>query len=166
MCMQEIIDIFKGLLTPLIGVIAVYIAYQQYRTNRLREQRESRKAKLDVYKKVKRFLHDVDHNGAILVATYEEFGDAIAEADFLFPEDITDWLDELYVTASEWRNQEEGILKYLKDSELTREEFQTKYANDRSFVKVRQEMESYIDGLTRAHENLKQKFSKYLKVKK
>jgi hypothetical protein len=117
--MQELIEIFKGFLTPVIGVIAIYIAYQQYRTNRLREQRESRKAKLDVYKKVKLFLHDVDYSGAVPKAGYEEFKDAIAEADFLFPQDITDWLSDLYSTADEWLNQKEGILEYIKESGLT-----------------------------------------------
>ena len=163
--MQEIIEIFKGLLTPLIGVIAVYIAYQQYRTNRLREQRESRKAKLDVYKKVKRFLHDVDYSGAIPKAAYEEYGDAIAEADFLFPDEITDWLAELYSTAAEWRNQEEGILMHVQESGLTKAEFEAKITNDPSWIKELKYMESYIDELQTAHCDLKEKFSKFLELK-
>lgn len=163
--MQEIIDTSKGLLTPLIGVIAVYIAYQQYRTNRLREQRESRKAKLDVYKKVKRFLHDVDYSGAISKAAYDEYGDAIAEADFLFPEEITNWLADLYSAAAEWRSQEDGVLMHMKEYDLTRAEFEAKVANQSSWIKEQEYMQSYIDELQTAHCNLKQRFSKYLELK-
>jgi hypothetical protein len=163
--MLEVIEIFKGLLTPVIGVIAVYIAYEQYRTNRLREQRESRRAKLDVYKKVKRFLHDVDYSGTIPKTAYDEYGDAIAEADFLFPEEITDWLAELYSTATEWRNQEEGILMHMKECNLTRSDIEATVANDPSWIKEQIYMESYIDELQTAHCNLKQKFSKYLELK-
>ncbi len=163
--MDQIIDIFRGLLTPLIGVIAVYVAHQQYRTNRLREQRESRKAKLDAYKKIKRFLHDVDHSGSIHKSVYDEFGDAIAEADFLFPDEITDWLGELYSTATEWRDQEEGIRMHIQELGLTRTVFEEGLANDPSWVKEQQYMESYINELQSAHCNLKERFSRYLEMK-
>ena len=58
-------EIVKQLPTFVIGMIALYIAYQQHKTNKNRELRESRKAKLDVYKKITRFLRDVDHTRVV-----------------------------------------------------------------------------------------------------
>ena len=34
--MEQVIEISKGLLTPVIAIVATYIAYQQWQTNRKR----------------------------------------------------------------------------------------------------------------------------------
>jgi len=82
------IDILKGLLTPLIGLIAAYIAYQQYKTNKQREIRESREGRLAVYRRVKKFLNYVDSTRDISEEFYTELAEAVAEADFLYPEEL------------------------------------------------------------------------------
>lgn len=91
---DKIIAILQGLLVPVIAVITTYIAYQQHKINKQREKRESKQAKLAIYRKLKNFLSHYNRQETIPKEKYDEIKDAIAEADFLFPEDILAWLDE------------------------------------------------------------------------
>ncbi len=163
--MYEIIELLKGLLTPSIGVIAIYIAYQQYKTNRQRELRESRKAKFDVYRKVKKYITEVAHSGSITNAAHEEFNDAISEADFLFPEDIINWLEDLQCISFEWINQNKGISEYLSESGKSRKEFYSEQSDNSGYIKLVKDMESYIDQIQRAQLGLRERFSEYLEQK-
>ena len=99
--------------TPLTAIIAVYIAYQQYRVNKRTEKRESKASKLSVYSRIKKFFNEVDWTNAIKPETYEAFNDAVAEAEVLFPADVTKWLSETQGWAAEWFNQKAGIEKYV-----------------------------------------------------
>lgn len=166
MTMQEVIEILKGLLTPVIGVIAVYIGYQQHKTNRSRELRESRKAKLDVYKKVSRFMRDIDASRSVDKDAYEVFEDALAEADFLFPEDLTEWLSGISLDAMCWVDGDRMISDFMEENNLpSREDFYIMVENSPSWQKEAQYMEKSIEALQNAHGDLKEKFSKYLTLK-
>ena len=50
------IDILSALLTPLIALIAVYVAYQQHKINKIRLQHELYERRLRVYKAVQTFM--------------------------------------------------------------------------------------------------------------
>lgn len=161
---MEYIEILKGLLTPLIGGIALYIAYQQHKTNKSKEYRESRQAKLDVYKKVKRFLHDVDTTGFTPTADIDEFTDAIAEADFLFPDELIDWLEDLHSEASSLFGYEEQIVRRMREQKLTRESVLAEIDDSPSWQEEIKYLEEALDNLQRAHGDVKKKFSEYIKL--
>jgi|PlaIllAssembly_1097288.scaffolds.fasta_scaffold283843_2 hypothetical protein len=44
MCIEQVIEVSKALLTPVIAIVAAYVAWQQLKTNR-------RKLKLDLFEK-------------------------------------------------------------------------------------------------------------------
>jgi hypothetical protein len=157
------IEILLAATTSLTALIAVYIAYQQYRTNREHEYREARAARLLVYKKIKRFLAEVDGTSKISLEAYGKLNDAIAEADFLFPEEVNDWLSDIHCNAAEWLNQKEGIDQHIKKQGWSEAEAQNFIAGNTDFFKSATDlMEECMDDLQNAHCELKSRFDPYL----
>ena len=96
MCIETIIQISKGLLTPLIAIIATYIAWQQWKTNQQKLNLERYDRRLAVYEEVVKILSIVVRDAD---ASYEDllnFRASISEADFLFGEEIPIYIDEIY----------------------------------------------------------------------
>ena len=54
--MEQIVEISKALLTPVIAVVATYIAYQQWQTNRQKLNLERYDRRLHVYEEVRKIL--------------------------------------------------------------------------------------------------------------
>ena len=153
----------SGLLTPLIGLIAVYIAYQQYRTNHLRERREARAARLSVYKRVKRFLNAVDSTCEVSGEAYDELTEAIAEADFLFPDEITDWLSDLQGSADEFRNQRAAMDAHLQEYGWPKGNYEPlREHSPECYAQAEKEIQRAIDELQNAHCELKNRFEKHI----
>jgi hypothetical protein len=85
MCTEQLIDIFKGLLTPIIALIAIYIAFQQLQTNRHKLKFEIYEKRLHVYKEVTKFLRTM-----MARPTKDDllkFPESVAEASFMFEND-------------------------------------------------------------------------------
>ena len=164
--MNTVVQTLIALMTPLIAIIAVHIAYQQYRLNKQAEKRESRASKLAVYSRIKRFFNEVDWTNTIKPDTYEAFNDAVAQADFLFPVDVTEWLSEIQGVAAEWFNQKEGIDKYVVEKGCTQQEsleFQEK--NPDFFKPASDQMRECIERILSAHEGLRDRFRDYVDLK-
>jgi len=151
-------------LTPIIAIVAVYIAYQQYKTNSNRELRESKQEKLSVYKRVKLFLNSVDTTREISDKVYIELDEAIAEADFLFEEELTDWLSDLQSYADEFRNCENHLVSLkVKNKMLTSSIEELRKVEPDACKYYENLQEQMIDNLQNAHCVLKPKFSNYFK---
>ena len=93
---NDIVDILSAALTPLIAVIALYIAYQQFRINRSRLSHELYERRLAVFKAVRSFLSDILHEGKTDFQRVTQFYAHVAEADFLFDRDVTDLREIIY----------------------------------------------------------------------
>lgn len=95
MSIDEIIKISQGLLTPVIGIIATYIAWQQWRTNQNKLRLDRYERRLQVYKEVVRFIsvgiRDANYDNNELMT----FRPKVSEADFLFGEEVPKYIDEL-----------------------------------------------------------------------
>lgn len=90
------LQILQGLLTPVIGVTTLYIAWQQWKAN-------VRKAVLDRYERRLRIYQHVVEILRLIVRDFKpeihdllKFSADTAEADFLFGEDISNYLNEIY----------------------------------------------------------------------
>ena len=88
--------IFQGLLTPIIGIIAVYIAFQQWRTNALKSKLDLFDRRFNVFLKVRRILSSVVPEGSAKEEEFLKFRSDVAEAYFVFGQEIEDYLDEIY----------------------------------------------------------------------
>ena len=151
---KVIIDFFGALLGPIIAVTVAYIAYQQWRTNKHRDQREEMQAKLSVYRKAKKFLRCVDDTCMIDPALLETFAEAVAEADFLFPDDLSEWLAEVEIEAKCWLDAHKNI-------DLFRSEHPTETEPD-WIMREKKDMQKSIDKLQDAHCQLLSKFRDYI----
>ena len=106
--MDELLRLLQGLLTPIIGVIACYIAWQQWKTNRDKLNLDRYERRLEIYKEIVRFI-----SVGIREANYENdelmsFKPKVSEADFLFGEEISNYIDELQkraVNLSYWNKE-------------------------------------------------------------
>ena len=103
------IDVLSGLLTPLIALIAVYIAYQQYRTNSLRLRHEVYERRLRVYKAVQAFLSEIMREGDIDFPRTSHFYAEASEAAFLFDREIQTFIDDLHAKAIDLHTLHERI---------------------------------------------------------
>lgn len=108
MSIDEVLKISQGLLTPLIGIIATYIAWQQWKTNQNKLKLDRYERRLQVYKEVVRFIsigiRDANYDNNELMT----FRSKVSEADFLFGEEVPKYIDELHrraVNLHRW-NQE------------------------------------------------------------
>lgn len=162
--MQQIADITSAFLTPLIAVITVYIAFQQYRTNLRRELRESRSAKLECYKKVALFINDTDSSGSVSPERHKMLGEALAEADFLFPENLTSWLDDIYSSATQWIDFDNHISRAVEEAGISRSEFKKMYSHQEGWKKQQEEMEECIEEIRNASFDYKERFNEYIRV--
>jgi hypothetical protein len=96
MTAKDVIDILSALLTPVIAVIAVYIAWQQYRLQHKSFNAQIYERRYVVFKAFMKFFSQIMRDGK---ATYELLGQFYAEAgeaDFLFSDAVSNKREELY----------------------------------------------------------------------
>jgi hypothetical protein len=96
MSIAEIAELSKALLTPVIAIVATYIAWQQWKTNQQKLHLDRYDRRLKVYEEVRQILSIIVRDAK---ASYEDllkFRRAVSEADFLFGPDITAYIEEIY----------------------------------------------------------------------
>lgn len=98
------VSFLSALLTPLIAVIATYIAWQQWQGNKLKLRMERYERRLHVYQEVVKMLKNCANGDIKEFAVILDFGAATAEADFLFGPEIRQYLDEISTRAAKLRS--------------------------------------------------------------
>jgi hypothetical protein len=91
---------FQGLLTPVIALIAVYIAYQQWKVNKRKYDFDTYERKLQIYQRVVEMLRLIMTDLKPEIQEILRFGVDTTEADFLFPEEISAYINEIYTHAA------------------------------------------------------------------
>ena len=149
--LSTLTEFVSALLTPIIAAVVAYIAYQQWRTDHRREKRESRASQLAVYRRAKALLRHVDYTREVDKELYSDFCDASAEADFLFPKGVREWLGEIESAAAQWLDCNQSISSATPD------------ADGASIIRLERDMERLIDTLQNAHCVLREKFEAHMK---
>lgn len=85
----------EALLTPLIAVIAVYIAWQQAATNKARLKHELFEKRFDIYSKFKAVFIQINESAKIDQHQVESFLVDTLEVEFLFGTKISGFRDEV-----------------------------------------------------------------------
>lgn len=96
MSLKDWLEVLNALLTPLIAILAAYIAWQQYKLQHRTFNGQMYERKHTVFKVFMLFLAEVMRKGRV---TYQQLGQFYAEAseaDFLFSSEIQNMRDELY----------------------------------------------------------------------
>jgi len=106
--MSHLIEILKSLLTPVIAIIATYIAWQQWKTNKQKLNLERYDRRLRIYEEVKKILTIIARDKGTTTEDLLKFRASVSEADFLFGPEIPKYIDEIYKRGLNlWRwNQE------------------------------------------------------------
>lgn len=94
------VSLMNALLTPLIAIIATYIAWQQWQGNRLKLNMDRYDRRLRIYQEVLKMLRTCSNRKPDWPDVIN-FGSSSAEADFLFGPEIRQYIDEIISRASE-----------------------------------------------------------------
>ena len=108
MCIEYIAELSTALLTPLIAIVATYIAWQQWRTNQQKLNLERYDRRLRVYEEVRKILSIIFRDAKASTDDLLKFRTSVSEADFLFGPEIPEYIDNIYKRGLNlWRwNQE------------------------------------------------------------
>jgi hypothetical protein len=96
MTAKELIDLFSALLTPLIAILAVYIAWQQYRIQHKTFNGQMYERRHTVFKAFMSFFSEIMRDGRITYPRLAQFYAEASDADFLFRKSIADKREELH----------------------------------------------------------------------
>jgi hypothetical protein len=89
----------SALLTPLIAILAIYIAYRQYRVDHFRFKHETYERRLRVYKAIQSFLSEIISEAYVPYKRVMQFYADTSEAVFLFKKPIPDYIDNMHSKA-------------------------------------------------------------------
>jgi uncharacterized ubiquitin-like protein YukD len=155
MCTEQIIDISKSLLTPLIAIVATYIAWQQWKTNKQKLNLERYDRRLRVYEEVRKILSIIARDAKVSTEDLLKFRTAVSEADFLFGQEITTYIDEIY---------KRGLNLWLWKQEYR--DYTQEKPDGYDHNKVVNEMHKELNWLVDQFKPAKEKFKKYLDISK
>lgn len=149
MCdLDQIIELSKALLTPLIAIIAAYVAWQQMITNR-------RKLKLDlfdrryaVFESIGQFIGSILTSGRVGEGKEFQFLVDTKATNLLFGEDIAKFVSEVY---------QKSVQLHALDAELDGSTGETRTAN----IKTQRAIK---DWYSKALEGLEKRFSDFLRL--
>ncbi|MDO8334842.1 MAG: hypothetical protein Q7T35_09270 [Nitrosomonas sp.] len=155
MYIEQIIEILQALLTPLIAIVATYIAYQQWQTNKQKLTLDRYERRLKVYEEVRKILSIILRDANANYDDLLRFRTAVSEADFLFGNEIPEYIDEIYnrgIKLHAWNSQ------YRDSNQPSLEKY--------DHIKVVNGIETELTWLSAQFEPAKQKFKKYLDISK
>jgi hypothetical protein len=101
-------DDFWKFLTVVVAVVVAYIALQQFWLVRERLKLDLFEKRFAVFSAARLFLSKVRQHRGVLMDDFGEYRSSVAEASFLFNEDVVDFLNEIDSRALHlWDLQEE-----------------------------------------------------------
>jgi hypothetical protein len=155
MCIEQIAEISKALLTPVIAIIATYIAWQQWQTNRQKLNLERYDRRLHVYEEVIKILSIIGRDDDASWEDLIQFRTAVSEADFLFGPEIPEYIDEIYKRGLSLRRWNKAYRDYTQQKD-------DKYDHKKVVDEMTKESTWLLGQLGPA----KEKFRKYLDISK
>ncbi|NOX65269.1 MAG: hypothetical protein GXO85_05590 [Chlorobi bacterium] len=90
------IDILSALLTPVIALIALYIAYHQHKINEQRLRHETYERRLKIYKTVQKHLSNIVRERKTTYQQCSEYYIEASEATFLFDNSVQKKIYEIH----------------------------------------------------------------------
>jgi hypothetical protein len=96
MNLKEVLSLLSGTLTPLIAIIAIYIAIQQFRLEAIKFRLETYERRLAIFRIVRSFIMSIVREAKVDLESCIKFNSDTAEAVFLFEKDVREYIDKLY----------------------------------------------------------------------
>lgn len=145
----------QGLLTPLIAIVALYVAWQQWRSNELKLRMERYERRLRIYQEIIKILSLVFRDANVSQEDLLQFRTMTAEADFLFGVDIPQYIDEIYTHGLKLSTASIKYRDHTKD-----------HTPGYDHQMVVADVDKNLEWLNEQFPVAKQKFSKYLDISK
>ncbi len=95
------LKILSGLLTPIIAIIALYIAYQQYLINKRKLRLDLYEKRFIIFKETKNFLLKIIQDEKIATTELQIFIFSTKESRFLFENDISNLIENIVKNSKE-----------------------------------------------------------------
>jgi len=149
---MKVITILSGLLTPIIALIAVYIAYQQHRIGKKKLNLDLYERRYSVFSEVKKLLKYMNENSQIDTIEIQKFMFRTNDRKFLFDSDITAFIEVLKDNALALSHATEHLKKPEQYKGTIAEDNQTASRLEKWF--------------TEAYEGVENRFMEYLEFKK
>ena len=147
------VNMFWALLTPLIAIIATYIAWQQWKANELKLRLERYERRLRIYQEVIKMTSLIMRNADAKVEELMTFRANTAEADFLFGPEIPKYIQELF---------SRGLKLKTANAQYRHAGQEKPPGYDHN--KVVEEVHAELRWLTEQFNPAKEQFAKYLNV--
>jgi hypothetical protein len=148
--MDDLIKLLSAGLTPILGILAAYIAWQQWRTNHLKVRHDLYERRLSIYFAVMEFLAAIMRRSTISDEELMVFLQKTRESYFLFGQEIGDYLDELYRQAVDLQARSIMVHEGLPDGDER--------------TRVIHEKTEISKWFTRQFEITRTKFTKYMRL--
>ena len=155
---KSIVEGLSAALTPVIAVVAIYIAYQQHRINKTRLTLACYDRRMAVFKAVKALYGEIGSAGTANYKMVLKFQSATAEAEFLFSKDkkIEEHLEDIYKKGLHLASLQEKMYPSSGEPGLPVGEERSKVAEEHS------ELLGWF--LQDAQSNTRKHFGKYLRL--
>ncbi len=88
-------QVFQGAMLVLIAAIGAFIAYGNYKNAAVKLQLDLFDRRYKVFEAAKKLLATMTRDGDVNITELLEFNFAVAESDFMFGPDVSDYIDEL-----------------------------------------------------------------------
>lgn len=93
--LQDFLDIFSGFLTPLIAIIAIWIAYHQMKSNRDKIRLELFERRMKIFSVLRESLGKILNDGSPKNIDLREFYFAVEQSKFLLNNDLQLYINEI-----------------------------------------------------------------------
>ena len=153
MSWQTVVSVFSALLTPVIAIIATYIAWQQWKGNELKLRLERYEKRLRIYQEVIKMLSLIMRDADAKLEDLMTFRANTAEADFLFGPEIPEYIVEIFSRGLKLRR---ANIRYQHAGQEKPPGY--------DHTKVVEESDAQLRWLTDQFNSAKEKFGKYLNV--
>jgi len=152
------LELTNIILTLVIGLLAILIAYWQHRTGKDRLRLDLYEKRFSVYITFRNVVLEIQKEGAISSEGLAEFFAKIIESDFLFKKDIIEYKNEFrdkLIRLQASQNELESLLHTYQTKE-----------NKHLWKKPANEKKELFLWFSEQHEEIKNRFDKYLNFKR
>lgn len=104
-----VIKLIPAFITLVVGVVASYISHLQYKINKEKMRLDLFQRRLDAYEKLQQFLSKIMRNNDIAKADLPLLTEARYKARFIFGNEITEYLDEIWERSFEILSQQRKL---------------------------------------------------------
>jgi hypothetical protein len=148
MCIDQIIEASKALLTPVIAIVAVYVAWQQLNANRRKLKLDLFEKRYAIFEKIGEFIGSILTSGRVQEGGEIQFLVDTKAVGLLFGAEISQFVSDIYRKA---------VHLHALDAELEGSSGEARTSN----IQAQREIK---DWYSKALGGLEAQFSEYLKL--